>query len=300
MQQPRSIRDRRRVRLFALAGVLAVLVAAGGDTVIDAFARQVTYPAPPVSVPSPPPAPLREIALQTAAGELSAWWLPPPPGAPVVLLLHGNAENLETMRLGGLLAELAALPAGVLAIDFPGYGRSAGTPSERTLVDAAEVAWRWLGGQAAGSPRAPRVLVGWSLGAAVAVQVAARHRDTVDAVILLSPWDSLHAVAARYFPAVLVRGLSDRYDSVAAGADVRGPTLVVHGERDDIIPIEHGRRLFDALREPKRWVAIGDAGHNDLLAQPSAWRAMAEFLEALPGGGTQGKGLRADAPPGER
>ncbi|HUP21519.1 MAG TPA: alpha/beta fold hydrolase [Thermoanaerobaculia bacterium] len=246
---------------------------------IDALARQMTYPAPSVRVPSPPPSPLREVAIASEAGEVSAWWLPPSaPDGPVVLMLHGNGENLETMRLSGLLEDLAGLGAGVLAIDYPGYGRSAGVPSERSLVAAAESAWRWLCDAA---PSSPRLVVGWSLGAAVAVQVAARHVDTVDAAILLSPWDTLHGVASRFFPSFVVGLLSDRYDSVAAAALVRCPTLVVHGERDDIIPVELGERLFQALPEPKRWVAIPTVGHNDLLAHPGPWREIGDFLAAV-------------------
>jgi alpha-beta hydrolase superfamily lysophospholipase len=186
------------------------------------------------------------------------------------------------MRLSGLFEELAALGAGVLAIDYPGYGRSEGSPSEESLVEAAEVAWRWLLDQEPVSRRAARVVIGWSLGAGVAAQVAARQADTVDAAILLSPWDSLHGVASRFFPSLLVRLLRDRYDSVAAARLLRCPTLVVHGESDDVIPVELGRRLYEALPERKRWVGIAEAGHNDLLSLPRVWREIADFLAAAP------------------
>lgn len=279
---PSAQPPRRRKGLLAVLAAGALFLAIFGDDVIDALARQMTYPAPPVAVPSPPPPPLEEVVLATSSGALGAWWLPPRGRGTLVLMLHGNGENLETMRLSGLFEEFSSLGAGVLAIDYPGYGRSAGEPSETSLLEAADVAWRWLSDPSRRSQGTPLVVMGWSLGAGVAAQVAARHPDSVDAAILLSPWDSLQGVAVRFFPSFLVRLLRDRYDSVSAASLVRCPTLVLHGERDDVIPIELGRRLFDALPEPKRWARFADAGHNDLLSVRGAWREIAEFLAALP------------------
>jgi pimeloyl-ACP methyl ester carboxylesterase len=279
-RRPRRRKGLLGVRAVSVLAASAPLLAIFGDDVIDSLARQMTYPAPPVAVPSPPPDPLEEVVLATSSGALGAWWLPPRGQGALVLMLHGNGENLETMRQSGLFEDLAALGAGVLAIDYPGYGRSAGEPSETSLLEAADVAWRWLSDPSRRSQGTPLVVMGWSLGAGVAAQVAARHADSVDAAIFLSPWDSLHGVAVRFFPSFLVRLLSDRYDSVSAASLVRCPTLVLHGERDDIIPVELGRRLFDALPEPKRWVAVENAGHNDLLDRELTWSEVADFLAA--------------------
>jgi uncharacterized protein len=125
------------------------------------------------------------------------------------------------------------------------------------------------------------VVVGWSLGAAVAAQVAARRGTEVHGLILLSPWDDLAGVAAVHFPRPLVALLSERYDTVEAAARVRGRSLVVHGDRDAIIPVALGRRAFAALPEPKRWLEVGGAGHNDLLARPEVWQAIAAMFAEL-------------------
>ncbi len=248
--------------------------------------RQMIYPAPPVRVPSPPPAPLVEVPLRVGGAAVSAWWQPPaelPAGGegsvPVVLMLHGNGENLETMRQAGLFEDFRSRGAGVVAIDYPGYGRSAGTPSEAANVAAAEGAWVWLRAHAAGHPP---VLAGWSLGAAVAVQVAARRRDEAMGLILASGWDRLDEVARLHFPSWLVAAaLDEPYDSLAAARQVACPTLVVHGERDEIVPPALGRRLFDALASPDRqWLEVRGAGHNDLLGRPETWAAIAGFLRA--------------------
>jgi len=250
-------------------------------TSIDTFVRHMVYPAPPVRVPSPPPAGLEEVRLTAGAQPVSAWWQPPPQaGAPVVLMLHGNGENLETMQQGGVFDDFARLGAGVLAIDYPGYGRSGGTPGQATNTAAAEAAWDWLRAHARG---ARCVLAGWSLGAAVASQVAARRPAEPAALVLLSGWNRLPDVAGLHFPQWIVEAtLPERYDSAAAVAGVRCPALVVHGETDPIIPVALGRALFAALPEPKRWVEVSGAGHNDLLARAEVWRAIAEVLQDSP------------------
>ena len=256
---------------------------------MDSVVRQMLYPAPPVRVPSPPPAPLVEVALEANGRAVSAWYLPPSGDgaaangaqdagsrAPVLLMLHGNGENLETMRQSGFFADLGAAGAGVLAIDYPGYGKSPGTPSEAVNLAAAESAWEWLLRNAEGRPA---VIAGWSLGAAVAAQLAARHRDEAAGVMLLSAWDRLDAVARLHFPGWMVGALlSERYDSAAAAKGITAPALLVHGDRDDIIPIDLGRRLFAALPSEKQWVEVRGAGHNDLLARPEAWQAIHAFL----------------------
>jgi pimeloyl-ACP methyl ester carboxylesterase len=266
--------------------VLAVVLAAawGAKRMMGSVVRQMIYPAPAVAVPSPPPSPLVEVPLATADGaRVSGWWLPAPsPQAPAVLMLHGNGENLETMRRAGLFADFGTLGAGVLAVDYPGYGRSAGTPGEAANVAAAEAGWEWLRGHHQG----PAVVAGWSLGAAVAAQLAGRRGRELDGLLLMSSWDRLAEVAVLHFPPLLVEAaLPERYDSLLAAASVGCESLVIHGDTDDIIPARLGRKLFSALPEPKRWVEVAHAGHNDLLARPEAWQAIAPFLASRRRGG---------------
>jgi uncharacterized protein len=270
----------RRRAITALA--VAIVLVVGALLMMDSVVRSMLYPAPPGRPPSPPPSPLVEVPLEAGGRAVSAWYLPPgvdgagSSTAPLVLWLHGNGENLETMRQVGLFADLATSGVGVLAIDYPGYGRSAGTPSEPANLAAAEAAWQWILQHRDGRPL---VIAGWSLGAGVAAQLAAAHRDQVAGVMLLSAWDRLDAVARLHFPGWMVGALlSDRYDSIAAAARIGGPTLVVHGDRDTIIPIELGRHLFAALPDPKQWIEVPGVGHNDLLSRPEAWQAIHSFL----------------------
>ena len=240
--------------------------------------KQMLYPAPPYRVPSPPPAPFEEIVWSLADGSrMIGWASDAAAGAdsPAVIFFHGNGENLETMRLGGLFAELDRLGIAYLAVDYPGYGASGGSPSEASLVEAAVGGFDELDRR---FPGRPRVVCGWSLGAAVAVQLAARRADQVEGLMLLSPWANLPELASEHFPGWLVSLLlRERYDSIGRAAELRGPTLVIHGREDRIIPAEHGRRLAEALPDA-RYLEVPNAGHNDLLGRSEVWAAMAGYL----------------------
>lgn len=248
---------------------------------LDAFIRQSIYPAPGVRVPSPPPAPLSEVTLPNSAGDrISAWAYSDPelaPGRPAVLFFHGNGENLATMHMAGLFDELARMRVAWMAVDYPGYGRSSGTPSEEGVRASAEAAVAWMGEH---HPDRPLVLCGWSLGAAAALGAAARHPGEVRGLIALSPWTTLPDVARLLFPAFVVQGLlREAYDSLAAAREVRAPALIIHGEQDTLIPVEHGKTIAEALGA--RWVPVPRTGHNDLLARDEVWQEMAGFLERV-------------------
>jgi pimeloyl-ACP methyl ester carboxylesterase len=284
---------KRRLRVLLIvigaAAVLVVGAGAGGRS----FARAGIYPAPAVPV-GPPPAGITEIRLPGGGTEVSVAWtqarIPaeaPTLGAvtagaraPVLLYLHGNGENLATMERRGTIGRLGGLDAAAwVALDYPGYGRSSGEPSEAALIDAAERALGWIGGR---YPGHPVVVVGRSLGAAVAVGLAARGSDRIMGLVLFSPFSTLEDVAARIYPRWLVRLLvADRYPSVALAPRVGAPAYVVHGERDELVPIDQGRRLCQRLPRCLAFVPVPGAGHNDLMNAEEPWRAVADLLAML-------------------
>jgi len=211
----------------------------------------------------------QNVFAQASDGtRLHAWHLPGPPGAPLVLYFGGNAEDVSWM-----LGETdAALPVGWLLVDYRGYGASRGSPSETALVADALL---WFDRF---SPQAKKITVlGRSLGSGVAVRLAAERK--VDAVILVTPFDSMVSVGKRHYPFLPVSLLlKHRFDSASLAPKIAAPLLCLVATRDSIIPPEHAKLLFDAWAGPKRWVALEEAGHNTVDAHPNYWRSINAFL----------------------
>lgn len=198
----------------------------------------------------------------TGGAELFCWFLPHPGDAksdqPGVLWLHGNAGSIAD-RTSELFL-LSRLPASVLAVDYRGYGRSTGSPSEQGLYDDARAAFDALVAQPGVDPRRI-VAFGQSLGGAVAIQLATER--PVAALVAASTFTSLADMARLHygFLAPLARS---RYASLEKIGRIAAPKLFIHGTRDEIVPFEMGRRLYDAASDPKQILAV-ERGHNDLL-----------------------------------
>ena len=207
----------------------------------------------------------------------------PPPGEPrwTVLFAHGNGGNLSH-RLDRALFLQSKLGAAVLLFDYRGYGRSEGSPDEEGTYRDARAAHRWL----VEEKRVPPdrlVIFGESLGSAVALDLALARPSR--ALVLESPFASVPAMARAVYPFLplwpLVR---TRYDNEAKAPRLSVPLLVLHGDRDDVVPFEQGRRVFAAAPEPKRFYTIPGASHNDtyLVGGEAYWNAVRDFLETLP------------------
>jgi alpha-beta hydrolase superfamily lysophospholipase len=245
--------------LVALASVLGlyalVCVAA------RASYRRFVYPAPqlfhlPLSGGEP-------LALRAADGAgVSAFWLAPPPGARLVVYFHGNGETIGDAV--PLAHDLAAHGLGALLVEYRGYGASAGgTPSEAGLYLDAEAALDEAARRGIGSDRI--ALWGFSLGTGVAAEMARRGRGA--RLVLVSPFTSLTDVASRavgWLPMSVV--VPDRYDTLSKATSIHVPTLIVHGDGDDVVPFDMGRSLASAIAGA-RFVPIPGAAHGDVYVR---------------------------------
>jgi hypothetical protein len=205
-----------------------------------------------------------EVFFETEDGvRIHAFWLPGDGADRAFLFLHGNAGNASHRLPNAAL--LSRLGAAVLLLDYRGYGRSEGRPTETGVQADARAGFAHLV-EARGFAPERVVVFGRSLGGAVAVDLA-RGRE-LGGVVLESTFTSLSDMARRvlgFLGPLAARATRGRFDSIAKIDELRAPLLVFHGDRDEIVPFALGRALFEAAPEPKRFVTIRGAGHNDTV-----------------------------------
>jgi len=243
----------------------AIILAAGycaGLVLLFAKQRAMLFPIPTTERTAPAAAGFpqaEEHVLTTSDDEkVIVWHVPPKPGRDVVLFFHGNGDSLA--GLAGRFEAITADGTGLVALSYRGYAGSSGAPSEDGLLRDGAAAYAF----AAERYGAQRIVAwGFSLGTGVAVAVASEH--PVRKVILEAPYNSIADVAAAKFRFVPVRLLiRDPLHSDERIARVTVPLLIVHGARDQAIPIAFGERLFALAHEPKQFVRIPEGGHDDL------------------------------------
>jgi len=232
--------------------------------------RSLLFPAPLIQdLPNPGRAEVVRIPFD--GGEVAALFLSPTTSsggpAPLVLFTHGNAELADDWV--SEFEEVSAWGWAALLVEYPGYGRSPGAPSERSINAAVHAAYDWAQGDSRIDSK--RIVpYGRSLGGGPAIRLAAdRHTP---ALILESSFTSVSDFAAKFWaPSFLVR---DRFDNLSALRSYRGPLLVVHGSRDQIVPIAQGRALAAAV--PGAEFHEVPCGHNDC---PRPWYLIRTFLQ---------------------
>jgi fermentation-respiration switch protein FrsA (DUF1100 family) len=211
------------------------------------------------------PKPAREIediTLTTADGTpLHAWWWPAPHAKEALLFLHGNGGNLTDCR--DMLSRLRyTLDMPLLIVDYPGYGKSGGSPSEQGCYQAADAAYDWLRGRDIAARDI--LLFGDSLGGGVAVELASR-RDC-RALVLVKTFTRLPDVGSHLYPILPVRWLMrHHFDSLSRIGQCHRPVLIAHGTADTFVPFELGKRLYEAANEPKVFVTLEGGVHDGLL-----------------------------------
>lgn len=246
-------------------------------TLLYLVQRQIVFPAG-LTGPAPrPPAISGLDVIQVRAGgiPIEAWFLLPEAGEggqrhPAIIFAHGNAELID-----GCLGEFMPfthLGAGLLLVEYPGYGRSPGSPSQASIGDVYMAAYDWLAARPDVDPDRI-VLAGRSLGGGVACDLAAKRPSS--AMILISTFTSARAFAARYLaPGFLVR---DPFDNLSVVRSYEKPILIFHGRRDDVIPYAHGVSLAAASKKSR--LVSYDCAHNDCPPDRDAFfQETARFL----------------------
>ncbi|CAA2137633.1 alpha/beta hydrolase [Hyphomicrobium sp. ghe19] len=244
--------------LKAVVATAAAIYAAVLGVMYIAQRQFIYFPDPARTTPAAASLPhVSERILSTPDGEkIVAWYGKAKPGQPTILYFHGNGGALELRR--ETIRRYIERGRGMFMMAYRGYSGSTGQPSETANVADAKLAYDTLVKE--GVSPDDIILYGESLGSGVAIQVARENK--VAGVILDSPYTSIVELASMYYPWLPVGWLlKDRYDSIGYIRDVHAPLFILHGEADDVVPVEMGKRLFQAANEPKEIRTIPGGGH---------------------------------------
>ena len=207
-----------------------------------------------------------DVTFRTEDGlNLHGWFVPGKKSSPdedlhTLLWFHGNAGNINH-RLGNIKMLHERVPVNVFIIDYRQYGRSEGKISEKgTYIDARAALAHLHSRKEINQEKI--IFFGRSLGSAVAVELALKEKCR--ALILETPFTSILEMGKKLYPFLPVSLLlKTKYDSLSKIRNIKVPILIMHGDKDDLVPFEHGKRLYDMANEPKEFYTIPGAGHND-------------------------------------
>ena len=204
--------------------------------------------------------PAQDIYFTAEDGvKLHGWFIPAPNAVATLLWFHGNAGNLSH-RLDNI-QRLAPLNLNIFIFDYRGYGRSEGEPNEQGIYKDSRAAYKTVVELDSVSPDT-LFLFGRSLGGICAVETALNH--PARGLILESVFTSASDMSRQVFPLVpLGWAIRSKLDAVGNIPHLKLPKLILHGTRDEIVPYDLGRKLFDRAGEPKTFYPIEGAGHND-------------------------------------
>lgn len=263
------------LRAFFLGGSITLIAACGIEN------RMIFHPTASIeSTPRQAGLEFEDVFFTARDGvRLNGWFVPHPEARSTLIWFHGNAGNIshrvENIRL---LHDLVQV--NIFIFDYRGFGRSEGRPSEEgTYLDgeaALDLVRKKIGNDAARK----MILFGRSLGAAVAAEMATRFDS--QGLILESPFISIAEMARVMLPFLPIGPfLKTRYDIREKIKNIKVPLLVLHGDRDEIVPLEHGRVIFEAAPQPKSFFVIAGAAHNDtyVIGGEPYYKQLKQFTE---------------------
>ncbi|MFQ5528037.1 MAG: alpha/beta hydrolase [Thermoanaerobaculia bacterium] len=219
-----------------------------------------------------------KIWLDAHGDRIQTWWVAGESAGPVIVMFHGNAGTIAD-RLENVYEMVSRLGVTVLQVEYPGYGDSEGRPTEKSLFATGEAALREARARAGARPV---VAFGRSLGGAVALEAATRI--PVDAIIIESSFTTLGDMAASTGIPLARLLVAYRFDALAAVGKLEVPLLIVHGDRDEVVPYEMAGRLFDAAPTRNKAMYTVEGGtHNTtwLVGGEGYWRVWTELLAGL-------------------
>jgi fermentation-respiration switch protein FrsA (DUF1100 family) len=270
---------RRWLSLKSLACIVAAVVAVYTLAIVLllVFEDRILYDPTP-EVRSMTGCTVKNIELRATDGTaIHGLWFPREQAQGAVLIFHGRQGNLgDDFGPDDLAGWHNEVGVSAFIFSYPGYGKSGGAPSEAGCYAAAEAAYAWLT-ETQNVPPGQVLLYGRSLGSAVAIDVASRHSHR--ALLLVTPFTSLPDVADSRFPLLPAQLLMrNRFPSRSKIDRCTQPLLIVHGTEDRLVPFAMGKELFEAANEPKRFVPVAGAHHENCIT-PEFYGTIRSFLD---------------------
>ena len=277
MQKKSTPDSASRVSRMMKIGLTVLLIYIAYCGLLFVLQRQMMFPrgmAGPVAAHAPDKPGIESIWLPTSFGKVEAWLLapssPPVKPWPLVIFGHGNAEVIDLWP--GEFSRFTRMGIGLLLVEYPGYGRSQGRPTQRTIGETFVSAYD----QMVQRPEVDAqriILMGRSLGGGAICQLATQRPSA--AMILMSSFTSARSFARRYFaPGFLVL---DPFDNLSVVAQYPAPLLIIHGRHDDLIPFSHAKALHQAAAHSE--LIAYQCAHNDCPPDGKVfWKDISRFL----------------------
>jgi fermentation-respiration switch protein FrsA (DUF1100 family) len=272
------------VRLLFSLVRMALGILVGATLMLVFFEKQlIYYPSRGLDgTPKDAGLPFEDVSLEVEKGvTVHGWFIKAraEPSVATVLFSHGNAGNIA-YRLDRV-AFLRSIGADFFLYDYRGFGKSTGEPDEEGTYRDGRAAYDYLVNTRKIDP-GRIVLMGESLGCAITIQLAMERKAA--GVVLEAPFASIRHMAAAVYPFLPVGPfVRTRYDNLAKVARINAPLFIAHGALDTLIPTSQGRMVFDAAIEPKQFLAVEGAQHNDVYVQGGALyrEALAGFISRV-------------------
>ena len=190
-------------------------------------------------------------------------------GMPTILWSHGNAEDISTAQ--SYMEYLHEQGYGYLAYDYPGYGLSAGKPTEKGCYQNIQASWNYLT-ETLAIPENQIFIIGQSVGTGPSVWLA--EKTSPAGLVLISPFKSINRVPFGINPFPY-----DRFPSIKNISNVKAPLLVIHGDQDQVIKQAHGEAIYEKHRGTKLFYNATNLGHNDILSNTEVTNTLFAFLK---------------------
>jgi fermentation-respiration switch protein FrsA (DUF1100 family) len=263
MQKKQSVSWKRRMWFWAASGTIFYAALVGG---MYAAQRALMYfPSKDIAAPTTYNlADMQDLTLKASDGiQVQAWVRAPKPDMPLIVYFHGNAGNLAHRAAEYRLWLDEGF--GLIALSYRGYAKSEGNPTEQGIYMDARAAVEYAQ-KTLHIPDSKIVLYGESLGTGIAVQMATEY--ALGALILEAPYTATSDRAAELYPYLPVRTImKDQFLSREKIGSVHMPVQIFHGEKDNVIPVAHGRRMLELANEPKEGNFYPDVHHVDFDIQ---------------------------------